>query len=355
MKKITFAVCFSILSVLMVSMACADIMTTVAGNCTTALGNYGDGGPAVEACLATPFDVTFDDKDNYYIADHSNNLVRKVDKKGIITTVAGGGSSLASGINALDASLARPTGLAFFSQHGKDYLYIADRDNLRACVLDIKAGKIYTVFSEYPFSTGGIRPVVINKVLYLYLSLSSGMYSGKLAVITMTDPVTPGTMTDLYSSTGIAHLITYTEGRKTYLVMNEYWAGKVSRFDISSPLAPAGYTVIAGGGSDTADTVAATSAFLVEPFGIVRDKAGNIYISEHDFWSHSSGNRVRRIAPDGIMTTVAGMSGVYGFIGDGGPATEATFYCPTGLTMDRKGNLYIGDDWNHRIRKVTNP
>jgi hypothetical protein len=351
MKKIKLAVCFSILSVLMASVAYAGTMTTVAGNCTTTLGSLGDGGPALEACLATPFDVTFDDKDNYYIADHSNNLIRKVDKKGIITTVAGGGSSLASGINALDASIARPSGLAFFSYHGKDYLYISDRDNWRACVLDIKTGMLYDILTNIPNGVGGIRPVVIDKALYVYLSVGDG----SLVAVTMTDPVTPGPVNTVMTSTGIGHIITYTKGKKNYLVLTEYWAGLVSRIEISDPLVPADYTIIAGGGGDTADTVSATSAFLVEPFGIVRDKGGNIYISEHAFHTHYTGNRVRMITPDGAMTTVAGVSGVYGFIGDGGPATEATFSCPTGLTMDKKGNLYIGDDWNHRIRKVTLP
>jgi hypothetical protein len=349
MKKIMLTIYFSILSFLMASVTYAGIMTTVAGN-----GNgwfCGDGGPATVACLNTPFDVTFDDKDNYYIADHSNSLIRKVDKNGIITTVAGGGSSLISGIKALDASLARPSGLAFFSYHGRDYLYISDRDNWRACVLDIQNGTIHDILTNIPGGVGGIRPVIVNKVLYVYLAAGDG----RLVAITMTDPVTPGSVTTILTSTGIGHIITYTSGNKTYLVMTEYWAGLVSRMEVSDPLIPAGYTIIAGGGSDTADTVAATSAFLVEPFGIVRDKSGNIYISEHAFHTRYTGNRVRRITPNGAMTTVAGVSGVYGFIGDGGPATEATFSCPTGLTMDWKGNLYVGDDWNHRIRMVALP
>ena len=78
--------------------------------------------------------------------------------------------------------------------------------------------------------------------------------------------------------------------------------------------------------------------------GIVADSSGNIYFAD--------GSRVRMINNSGIITTVAG-NGIYGYSGDGGPATAAEFEAPTGLCFDRAGNLYISDYDNNNIRMVS--
>jgi trimeric autotransporter adhesin len=107
-------------------------------------------------------------------------------------------------------------------------------------------------------------------------------------------------------------------------------------------------TVIGNGtGSDTGDGGPGVSATINAPGGLAFDAAGNLYISEQ------SGNRVRRVAPNGIITTVAG-NGTAGSSGDGGPATAAELNTPTRVSIDSSGNLYIADYGNNRIRKVTN-
>ncbi len=83
----------------------------------------------------------------------------------------------------------------------------------------------------------------------------------------------------------------------------------------------------------------------LDPFGMATDSAGNIYIA--DLFNH----RVRKIAPDGVMTTVAG-SGQQGFDGDSGPAIDARLNYPHDVAIDAAGNLYIADLANNRIRKV---
>jgi hypothetical protein len=78
---------------------------------------------------------------------------------------------------------------------------------------------------------------------------------------------------------------------------------------------------------------------------LLPDNAGNIYVCD------VNNNVVRKINSAGIITTVAG-TGTPGFSGDGGPATMAQFYYPTGITFDLSGNLLIADEYNQRIRKV---
>jgi sugar lactone lactonase YvrE len=92
----------------------------------------------------------------------------------------------------------------------------------------------------------------------------------------------------------------------------------------------------------------ATKARLNGPFGLALDRAGNLFVSEA---SEVGGWQVRKVSPDGIITTVAG-SDAPGFSGDGGPATQARLNQPTGVAVDTAGNLFIADGGNHRIRKV---
>ena len=93
------------------------------------------------------------------------------------------------------------------------------------------------------------------------------------------------------------------------------------------------------------DAGPALEAQLDKPFGITLDKAGNLYIADRN------NNRVRKVSPEGIITTVAGDGGFF-FMGDNGPAYRASVAAPTGVAVDKKGNLYIADRNNNRIRVV---
>ncbi len=94
------------------------------------------------------------------------------------------------------------------------------------------------------------------------------------------------------------------------------------------------------------DNQAALNAQLWSPDGMAFDAQGNLYVAD------SGNHRVRRIAPNGTITTVAG-TGRSGQEGDGGPATQAGLHSPTFVAFDAAGNLYIADSENHKIRKVT--
>ncbi|WP_406285169.1 Ig-like domain-containing protein [Embleya sp. NBC_00896] len=106
-------------------------------------------------------------------------------------------------------------------------------------------------------------------------------------------------------------------------------------------------TTIAGTGARgfSGDGGPGVAARLDAPAGLAWDPAGNLYIAD------SRANRVRRLAPDGTITTVAG-TGSAGFGGDGGPATAARLSAPRGLACGPAGELYIADRENDRVRKV---
>jgi uncharacterized protein (TIGR03437 family) len=102
-------------------------------------------------------------------------------------------------------------------------------------------------------------------------------------------------------------------------------------------------TGIPGASGDGGPALAARLAF---PTSVAADGAGNLYIAE------SSSHRVRKVSPEGLITTVAG-NGARGFSGDDGPATAAQLNSPADVAVDAAGNLYIADFGNYRVRRVT--
>ena len=271
----------------------------IAGN--GGYGYSGDGGAATAAQLRFPLGLSLDSAGNLYIADARNNVIREVSSSGIITTVAGTGAGGYSGDNgpATSAQLSDPGGVAIDSAGN---LEIADNVNNRVRVVN-QAGAITTLAGNgfTPSSGDGGQAALAQFSVFSALAVDAtgSLYIG--------DP-------------------------------NAYVVRKVT---------PGGaIATIAGTGSccNSGDGGPATSA-AVKPSAMAVDSSGNLYIG--------SGARVRRIAPNGAITTIAG-TGVSGFSGDKGPATSAQIGdSPLGLAVDSQGTLYISDLSNLRVRKVT--
>ncbi len=114
-------------------------------------------------------------------------------------------------------------------------------------------------------------------------------------------------------------------------------------------ISPAGIiTTVAGSGKDSfsGDGGPATSAGM-EPTQVIVDSADNLYVSDNP------NNRIRKVSASGIITTVAGGGHPADGLGDGGPATSARLLSPTGITLDARGDLFIAENGAHRVRMVT--
>jgi streptogramin lyase len=116
---------------------------------------------------------------------------------------------------------------------------------------------------------------------------------------------------------------------------------------LASTLTAAEIRTVAGTGTagSAGDGGPATAAQIDNPFGVIRGPDGNLWFCEY------SGQRVRKITPDGKIHIVAG-SGQKGYTGDGGPALQATFNLPHEIRFDKKGDLYIVDMTNNAVRRV---
>ncbi|MEX2261043.1 MAG: hypothetical protein WD696_03785 [Bryobacteraceae bacterium] len=114
-------------------------------------------------------------------------------------------------------------------------------------------------------------------------------------------------------------------------------------------ITPAGIiSTFAGTGLGTfgGDGGPATLAHLRAPSAVALDRDSNLYIAD------TFNNRIRKVSPNGIIETIAG-NGQEGFGGNGGPATEGRLHSPTGVAVDAEGNVYVADQENHHIRKLT--
>jgi RHS repeat-associated protein len=288
------------------------IITHVAGLrsehywCDNAMDPCGDGGPATQALFGDIYQSVVGPDGSIYISDETLNRIRKVDPKGIITTVAGTGERGFGGDGgpATQAKLNQPYGVRV----GPDgSLYIADEWNNRIRRVGTD-GIITTVAGNgtgcdprtAPCGDGGpATEASVGWPLDVAVGRDGSLY---IPVMCRIRKVTPDGIITTVAGTG-----------------------------------ECGYT---GDGGPAIN--AKTSAGL----GIAVAPDGTILFTDE--------GHIRRIGPDGIISTIAGVEGYYprGYGGDNGPATAAKFFSPWYIAIGPDGQIYIADAGNKRLRRM---
>jgi trimeric autotransporter adhesin len=334
--------------------AATGTITTVAG--TGVAGAAGDAGPATSAQLNFPIGVAVDSYGTLYIGDSRNNRVRRVSPTGTITTVAGTGTAGFSGDGGAGtaAALNFPAGVAVSG----NLVYVADASNNRVRRIDMSNGRITTVAGTggAGFSGDGGHATSAALRFPLGVTVSSGSIyiadSGNHRV----RRVASGRITT-YAGTGAAGFagdgghrttaqLNFPVGvsmRGNDLLIVDQNNRRVRSVNTRNDVV----TTLAGNGTQgfSGERGPAVSAQLSQPTEFAWLNGKLLIADGHN-------NVVRRLEADGTLTTIAGTPGVPGAGGDGGPATAATLGFVTGLAVDGRGNLYIAD-WGHRIRRVS--
>jgi len=241
--------------------------------------------PSADAC---------DGEGNVYVADTYNNSIRKITPAGVVSTLAGGAQGFVDG-NGTAAKFSSPTGVAC---DGQGNIYVADAGN-NSIRMITPAGAVSTLAGN-----------------------------GKQGLVNGT-----GAAALFFEPTGIA-----CDGQGNIYVADE-------RNNCVRKITPAGVvSTLAGSGAPGFANGNGTAALFFYPAGIACDGQGNIYVADQ------FNQRIRVITPSGTVSTLAG-SGAVGFAdGDG---TTAQFNNPSDVASDGQGNIYVADIANRRIRKIT--
>jgi len=344
-------------------------ISTVAGD--GHFGDAGNGGQATAAQFEIPLCVASDKSGNLYIGDVQMNTIRKVDAvSGVISDYAGNGVQGYSGDGgpATKASLYAPA-VCTFDADGN--LFIADVGNniirkitAATGIISTVAGRAYTTDPFNPAFSGDGGPATKAQ-----LSNPHGIAVDSSGNIFISDQgnqrvrevnAASGIITTI-AGTGETGSIGHGQATKLsldapdglaldssgslYIVVNGWHS--VAKLDLSK----GALSIVAGVGTpninnNLGDGGPATKARLAGPGGIAIDSADNLYISDN------GNQRIRKItAATGIITTTAGTT--LGYYGDGGSSTDAKLAHPSGIALDSANNLYIADMGNFVVRKVT--
>ncbi len=311
-------------------------------------GSFGStDGAGSAARFNAPSSVAIDSSGNVYVADTSNNVIRKVTSAGVVTTLAGtaGSNGNADGLGAA-ARFNGPSGIAVDSAGN---LYVADTYNhtIRAISADgtvttlaglagnsgtadgagsiarfsYPAGVAVSASTVYVADTSNhtIRKIVGNTVT---------TFAGAAGVHGNTD--SPARFYYPNSLVADSSGNVYVADSFNYTIRKITSGGSVSTF--------AGIAGTAGIADGTG-----TAASFNQPSGVGVDSAGNVYVAD------TFNDTLRKITAGGVVTTVAGSPGVTGSVD--GTGTSARFYQPYGIAVDSSGNIYIADTRSHTIRR----
>lgn len=343
------------------------VITTVAGNgtkCAHGVNPCGDGGLATAALLNLPEAIALDSAGNLFIADATDNKIRRVDAiTNIITTVVGDGNACANPTNtcgdgaaATSAQLNFPEGIAVDAAGN---LYVSDTLDQRVRIV---SGGVITAFAgnggfchDSTTTCGDGHPATLanlHRPQQVAVDATGNVYIADTADHKIRVVNTSGVI-NLFAGLGVQGF-GGDNGPATGALLDlpvgvsVDGSGNVLIADAGNQrvriVSSTGVIQTLAGGGSGGDGAAATNALLAGPYTITGDSTGNLYIAD------TGSNRIRKVS-GGIITTVAG-TGSVGYSGDGGPATSAMLNGPTSVVVDTLGNIFFADTGNLVVRRI---
>ncbi len=291
-----------------------------------------DGVGTTQARFQNPTDITIGSDGTFYVADSENHLIRKITADGNVTTIAGSGSTGSDNGVGAAASFNRPISVAVDSAGN---IYVGDNQN--HLIRKITPNGNVTTFagSGTQDSVDGLgtaasfydpTDLVFDSLGNLFVSDGSGNKIRK---------ITPdGNVTTLVDIEGTAGGMAIDSNDNLYVADNTHY--KIKKITPTGPVT----TFVGSGTKGITDGVGPFASFE-DSWGIAIDSSDTLYLSNF--------NTIRKITSDGNVTTIAG-STTSGLVN--GTGVDARFNYPSGLVVDRKGDIFVADYMNHRIRKI---
>lgn len=345
----------------------AGTLCTIAGTGTAGLG--GEGTPATETHLYLPIDATVGPDGLLYILDWNNHRIRVLDEDGNLSTLAGTGE-LGDGPEgpAIEAKFNHPTNLAFDSS-GR--LLISAWHNSRIMRIDLTTDTLEFVAGDGTRSFGGDggdpkaakldlpSGIALNSRDEIFIGDQANQRIRCVTTENLMDTIGgvgtagfsgdggPAVEAEMHASVGQAaspanRLVITDDDKMLYFVDTENH--RVRQIDLTTGTID---TYVGNGtpgyGGDGGDRLGAS---LYQPTDLALGPDGEMYIAD------TSNSCVRRVDPDGVISTFAGRCGELGYEGDGGAPQDALLNRPYGVEVDPAGNVYISDTYNQVVRVV---
>ena len=310
-------------------------------------------GKGAEAQFSYPIGVAVDGEGNIYVADTLNDMIRKVTPDGVVSTFARGSySGFATGFDSTKARFHRPLGVAV---DRADNIYVVDGDTDRIWKLTPEGEGNILAGNEDQFD----RPhgLAVDAVDNIYVSDTCNNRIWKITPDGKANILAGGTQ-GLHDGIGATaqfdcpHGLALDGSGYIYVAdTGNHRIRKITPDGVVRALAGSGVQGFKDGvGAEFKYSrgvhlaMACTAPEFYNPQGVAVDEAGNVYVA--DTWN----NRIRKVTPGGVVSTIAG-DGTEGF--QDGNGAEARFHRPLGVAVDKAGNVYVADSENNRIRKIT--
>jgi len=318
-------------------------VTTIAGEKGVAGATNGSG---TAATFNQPYGIAVDSAGNIYVAEQVNNLIRKITPAGVVSTFAGSGTAGANNGQGTSASFNFPSGIAI-DKSGN--LYVAEQGS--GLIRKITPQGLVSTFAGGGTSLNGqgtqasfFGPIAIT------IDQSGNLYVSD----TYNDLIRKITPSGLVSTlAGIQRVQGTADGpgsSATFLqpaAITTDAAGNVyvsDRYNLRKILPDGTVSTIAGKNANGSNDGVGTQASFSIPAGLATDRIGNLYVADQ------GNNLIRKVTPSGVVTTIVGTPGTYGAADSIGRAARINF--PSGMTIDITGTLYFDDEGNNQIRKV---
>ena len=318
-------------------------------------------GPVATALFNNPLATAVDGSGNIYVADTSNNTIRKITPAGVVTTLAGtpGVTGSADGTGGA-AQFNHPTGIAVTGDGST--IYVAD--SLNFTVRAVSTGGVVTTLAGSPGVSGdvdGTGPgAAFGNPVAVATDGNGNVYVADTTNNTIRKITTGGAVTTLAGSPGQAGVADGTGSGASFnnpsgIATNGtlIYVADTSNHSIRQVTTAGVVTTLAGSptlfGSNNGQGSAGQFYY---PTGLAVDSTGNIYVAD------TFNETIRVVTPTGSVTTLAGTAilgtSTTGKIGNtNGTGTAATFNSPTGVAVDGSGNVYVADSANNTIRKIS--
>ena len=321
------------------------IVSTFVGNGTPGAVN----GAAETASFSNLMGIAADSAGNIYVADSRNNIIRKISTAGIVTTLAGSGKQGADDGKGTAASFFFPAAL---TADASGVVYVADTHNSMVRKIS-RDGTVSTIAGRISPGVAKYRDTVIkfDNPYGIAVDQHGNVFVSDWERDMIKKIIPDGKITAFAGKgkkgakdgKGSAATFYLPEGLALDRADNLYVADCYN--NMIRKISPDGtVTTLAGKLTKGSDNGKGKGASFSHPDGLAVDRAGNVYVAD------VGNNKIRKITPRGVVTTVAG-TGKHG--AQNGPAHSATFYRPFALTIDNAGNLYVADYQNNLVRKIS--